>query len=111
MTMGLGNYAPELIFFSLMGLSPTVAMPVMMLDAAMIMTASSNQFIKANRVSWEGVAGIVLGGIIGVLLAVFFLTNLDINSLKLLVVLIVIFTGGMLIKSSLNPSIAKKQHH
>lgn len=37
MTMGLGNYVPELIFFSLMGLSPAVAMPVMMLDAAMIM--------------------------------------------------------------------------
>ena len=31
MTMGLGNYAPELIFFSLMGLSPAIAMPVMML--------------------------------------------------------------------------------
>lgn len=109
MTMGLGNYAPELILFSLMGLSPTVAMPVMMLDAAMIMTASSSQFIKADRVSWDGFAGIVLGGIIGVLLAVFFLTNLDLNSLKLLVVLIVIFTGGMLIRSSLNPSIANKQ--
>ncbi|HEP1462252.1 TPA: sodium:solute symporter [Streptococcus pyogenes] len=100
MTMGLGNYAPELIFFSLMGLSPTVAMPVMMLDAAMIMTASSSQFIKANRVSWDGFAGIVSGGIIGVLLAVFFLTNLDINSLKLLVIAIVFFTGGMLTRSS-----------
>lgn len=101
MTMGLGNYAPELIFFSLMGLSPAVAMPVMMLDAAMIMTASSRQFIKGNRVSWTGFAGIVIGGVIGVLIAVFFLTNLDINNLKKLVVLIVIFTGIMLIRSSI----------
>lgn len=61
MTMGLGNYAPELIFFSLMGLSPAVAMPVMMLDAAMIMTASSTQFIKSGRVNWNGFAGLVTG--------------------------------------------------
>ncbi|MGT2933797.1 sulfite exporter TauE/SafE family protein [Streptococcus catagoni] len=100
MTMGLGNYAPELIFFSLMGLSPAVAMPVMMLDAAMIMTASSRQFIKDDRVSWKGLIGLSTGGVIGVLLAVFFLTNLDINSLKKLVVIIVIFTGIILIRSS-----------
>ncbi|KHD46299.1 sodium:solute symporter [Streptococcus hongkongensis] len=106
MTMGLGNYAPELIFFSLMGLSPAVAMPVMMLDAAMIMTASSRQFIKGDRVSWTGFAGVVIGGCIGVLLAVFFLTNLDINNLKKLVVIIVIFTGVMLIRSS----IASRKH-
>ncbi|MGT2929344.1 TSUP family transporter [Streptococcus dentasini] len=101
MTMGLGNYAPELIFFSLMGLSPTIAMPVMMLDAAMIMTASSTQFIKADRVNWTGYAGLVLGGIIGVLIAVRFLTSIDLNTLKTLVVGIVIFTGIMLIRSSL----------
>ena len=100
MTMGLGNYAPELIFFSLMGLSPTVAMPVMMLDAAMIMTASSTQFIKSGRVNWDGFLGLVVGGIIGVIVAVLFLTNLNLNSLKLLVVFIVLFTGGMLIRSS-----------
>ena len=111
MTMGLGNYAPELIFFSLMGLSPAVAMPVMMLDAAMILTASSTQFIKGNRVNWDGFAGIVIGGIIGVLLAVLFLTNLDINSLKLLVVAIVIFTGIMLIRSSLLSKNTLKTHH
>lgn len=100
MTMGLGNYAPELIFFSMMGLSPAIAMPVMMLDAAMIMTASTSQFIKQDKINWDGFAGIVIGGIIGVLIAVTFLTSLDINKLKMLVVVIVIYTGIMLIRSS-----------
>ena len=100
MTLGLGNYAPELIFFSLMGLSPAIAMPVMMLDAAMIMTASATQFIREKRVAWEGSAGMVLGGIIGVLIAVRFLTSLDLNVLKQFVVLIVLFTGGMMIRAS-----------
>lgn len=107
MTMGLGNYAPELIFFSLMGLSPAVAMPVMMLDAAMIMTASATQFIKNKRVSWNGFAGMVVGGVLGVLTAVLFLTNLDINNLKKIVILIVFFTGVMLIRSSFKNTISK----
>ncbi|MCS4488245.1 sulfite exporter TauE/SafE family protein [Streptococcus sciuri] len=110
MTMGLGNYAPELIFFSLMGLSPTVAMPVMMLDAAMIMTASSSQFIKSGRVNWEGFLGLVVGGILGVIVAVLFLTNLNLNSLKLLVIFIVIFTGCMLIRSSFKETIGTNHH-
>ncbi|EQA28806.1 membrane protein, partial [Streptococcus agalactiae MRI Z1-024] len=110
MTMGLGNYAPELIFFSLMGLSPAVAMPVMMLDAAMIMTASSTQFIKSGRVNWNGFAGLVTGGILGVIVAVLFLTNLDLNSLKTLVVGIVLFTGAMLIRSSFKKTMPKSHH-
>ncbi|MFS1663629.1 TSUP family transporter [Streptococcus sp. zg-JUN1979] len=107
MTMGLGNYAPELIFFSLMGLSPTVAMPVMMLDAAMIMAASSTQFIKSGRVNWDGFAGLVFGGFAGVIVAVLFLTNINIDSLKILVVFIVLLTGLMLIRSSLKKPIQK----
>ena len=109
MTMGLGNYAPELIFFSLMGLSPAVAMPVMMLDAAMIMMASTTQFIKNDRISWNGYAGMVFGGILGVLIAVAFLANLNLNNLKILVIIIVLFTGLMLIRSSFKPQLSNKR--
>lgn len=108
MTMGLGNYAPELIFFSLMGLSPAVAMPVMMLDAAMIMIASTTQFVKNDRITWNGYAGMVLGGIVGVLIAIAFLSHLNLNSLKALVVVVVFFTGVMLIRSSLKPQLKDK---
>lgn len=101
MTMGLGNYAPELIFFSLMGLSPAVAMPVMMLDAAMIMLGSTIQFMKNDRINWDGYAGMVVGGVIGVLIAVAFLSSLNLNSLKTLVIIIVLFTGITLIRSSI----------
>ncbi len=100
MSMGLGNYAPELIFFSLMGISPAVALPVMMLNAAMIMTAGAKQFIQSGRVNWPGVPGIVVGGVLGVLTAAFFLSNLDINNLKILVVFIAAYTGFTLLRSS-----------
>ena len=101
MSMGLGNYAPELIFFSLMGISPAVALPVMMLNAAMIMIAGSKQFIESGRVHWPGVLGITIGGVIGVLIAAFFLTSLDIDKLKILVVFIALYTGLLLLRSGL----------
>ncbi|MFI3056781.1 TSUP family transporter [Streptococcus sp. 2020WUSS084] len=107
MSMGLGNYAPELIFFSLMGISPAVALPVMMLNAAMIMTAGAKQFIQSGRVNWPGVPGIIVGGVLGVLTAAFFLSNLDINNLKILVVFIAAYTGFTLLRSSFVTSIKK----
>lgn len=101
MTMGLGNYALELIFFSLMGINPSVALPVMMLDASMILVAGSDEFIKSDRVNWPGVLGIIIGGVLGVLTAAVFLSNLDINNLKILVIFIALYTGGTLLRSSI----------
>ena len=100
MTMGLGNYAPELIFFSMLGINPSVALPVMMLDAAVIMSASTTDFIKSGRVNWPGVLGIIIGGSFGVLTAAFFLSKLEINHFKILIVFIALFTGTSLLRSS-----------
>lgn len=106
LTMGLGNYAPELIFFSLMGISPVIAMPLMMLNAAIMLSTSSIQSIKSDRINWPGLVGITLGGVLGVLIAAFFLTSLDVNNLKILVVFIATYTGFTLLRSSL---LGKKQ--
>ncbi|MGT2865434.1 TSUP family transporter [Streptococcus fryi] len=104
LTMGLGNYAPELIFFSLMGINPAIALPVMMLNAAIMLSTSSLQFIKSDRISWPGMLGIIIGGILGVLTAAFFLSHLDVDNLKILVVIIASYTGLTLLKASLSKS-------
>ncbi|MFC3927258.1 TSUP family transporter [Streptococcus caprae] len=101
MSMGLGNYAPELIFFSLMGISPVIALPVMMLNAGMIMTAGAKAFIESGRVSWPGVVGISVGGVIGVLMAIRLITILDVQVLKVLVIFIALYTGFTLLRASL----------
>ena len=79
MTMGLGNYAPELIFFSLMGVNPAIAFPVMMLDAALIMPTTAWNVIKMDRISWRGFAGVTIGGILGVIVAAKFFTSMDVQ--------------------------------
>lgn len=99
MTIGLGNYAPELIFFTLMGVNPTIAFPVMMLDAAMIMAISGREFIKMDRVQWRGFVGIIVGGVIGVFVAVMIVKQLPLNILNWLIILIALMTAFGLLKN------------
>ncbi|QBO36002.1 sodium:solute symporter [Periweissella cryptocerci] len=104
MTIGLGNYAPELIFFSLVGVNPSVAFPVMMLDAAMIMSVSGSQFVMMNRVQWKGLAGIAIGGIVGVVVAVTVVKQLPLSWLNWLIVTIALWTAFTLFRDGLKPS-------
>ncbi|WP_278363860.1 sulfite exporter TauE/SafE family protein [Leuconostoc lactis] len=100
MTMGLGNYAPELIFFSLMGVNPAIAFPVMMLDAALIMPTTAWNVIKMDRVSWRGFAGVTIGGILGVIVAAKFFTSMDVQLLKLLIIVVSLWTAFGLFRDS-----------
>lgn len=69
MTIGFGNYTPQLIFFSLVGVNPTIAFPVMMFNASISMTAAVYQFIRDDRIEWKGLTPIAIGGSIGVIIA------------------------------------------
>ncbi|WP_220740727.1 sulfite exporter TauE/SafE family protein [Leuconostoc miyukkimchii] len=100
MTMGLGNYAPELIFFSLMGVNPAVAFPVMMLDAALIMPTTAWNVIKMDRVSWRGFAGVAIGGVLGVIVAAKFFTSMDVELLKKLIIGVSLWTVYGLLRDS-----------
>ncbi|WLC58572.1 sodium:solute symporter [Leuconostoc carnosum] len=100
MTMGLGNYAPELIFFSLVGVNPAIAFPVMMLDAALIMPTTAWNVIKMDRVSWRGFAGVAIGGVLGVVAAARFFTSLDTELLKKLIVVVSLWTVFGLFRDS-----------
>ncbi|MCW0952764.1 TSUP family transporter [Weissella ceti] len=103
MTMGLGNYTPELIFFSLVGMNPLVAFPIMMMDAAMIFMTSAVAFIRSGRVEWRGVPGIIIGGVIGVLLAVQVVNYIDITMLSYLIVGLSVYTASTLWRDSKKP--------
>jgi uncharacterized membrane protein YfcA len=100
MTIGLGNYAPELIFFSLVGVNPSIAFPVMMLDAAMIMTVSTTQFVRQGRIQWNGLLGISIGGVLGVIVAVFVVKSLPLEWLNWLIVAVALWTAYSLINDS-----------
>ncbi|MCM6837498.1 TSUP family transporter [Leuconostoc mesenteroides] len=105
MTMGLGNYAPELIFFSLMGVNPAVAFPVMMLDAALIMPTTALNVIKMDRVSWRGFAGVAIGGVLGVIVATKFFTSMNVDLLNKLIVIVALWTIFGLVRDSMKKNV------
>ncbi|WP_394455619.1 TSUP family transporter [Leuconostoc suionicum] len=105
MTMGLGNYAPELIFFSLMGVNPAVAFPVMMLDAALIMPTTALNVIKMDWVSWRGFAGVATGGVLGVIVAAKFFTSMDVDLLNKLIVVVALWTIFGLLRDSMKKNV------
>ncbi|WP_057755930.1 sulfite exporter TauE/SafE family protein [Weissella kandleri] len=102
MTLGLGNYTPELIFFSLMGMSPLVAFPVMMVNSAAVMSTAALGFVKTHRLQWRGLGSIILGGIVGVVLAATLVKNIDMTILRYGIVILSLWTAYGLFKETRN---------
>ncbi|TYC49691.1 sulfite exporter TauE/SafE family protein [Weissella muntiaci] len=100
MTIGLGNYTPELIFFSLMGVNPLVAFPVMMMDAAMIMMTSAVNFVRTGRVEWRGLPAMIIGGTVGVIIAAKLVTFVNMTILSYFIVGIALLTAYNLFRDS-----------
>ena len=103
MTIGLGNYTPELIFFSLVGVNPLVAFPVMMMDAAMIMMTSAIGFVRTGRIEWRGFTGIIVGGVLGVIVAATVVTGINITVLSYFIVALAAYTAFNLYRDSRKP--------
>ena len=107
MTAGVGLYAPCMAMVYMLGVSPIVAMPIMMTSCAALMPVASREFIKTGNYARKVSLGITLGGVIGVVLAVNFVSGLDMNILTWVIIAVVIYTGvNMLLKSKKAPSAA-----
>jgi uncharacterized membrane protein YfcA len=100
MTLGIGLYAPSMIMVSLLGMNPTAAFPIMMGSCAFLMPTCSVQFIRKRRYSLRAALGLAIGGIPGVLLAAFIVRSLPLSYVRWLVVIVVLYTATMLLRSA-----------
>jgi uncharacterized membrane protein YfcA len=100
MTLGIGLYAPCMIMVSLMGMNPTAAFPIMMGSCAFLMPIAGTQFITKGRYDLKASMGLTLGGIPAVLVAAFLVRSLPLAAVRWLVVVVVIYTAVMLLRSS-----------
>ena len=100
MTAGIGLYAPCMALCYMLGMSPAVAFPIMMGSCAFLMPVASMKFVKEAAYNKKASLGITLGGIIGVLLAVFVFTSLPLKVLTWLVIVVVTYTGITLLRDS-----------
>ena len=93
MTVGVGLYAPCMAMFFLLGLSPLVAFPIMMGSCAFLMPPASFKFIKAGAYHRKAALGMALPGIVAVLIAAFVVKSLPLDTLRWIVLIIVLYTS------------------
>jgi uncharacterized membrane protein YfcA len=98
--VGIGSYAPSMVLYSLLGLSPLAAFPVMMGSAAFLMPVSSMRFCRAGKFEAPASIGLTLGGIPAVLAAAIFVKSLPVYRLRWLVVGVVLFAAALLLYSA-----------
>jgi uncharacterized membrane protein YfcA len=101
MPLGIGLYGPCLIMISLLGMDPLAAFPIMMGSCAFLMPISSARFIEKGCYARRPALGLAIGGIPGVLIAWYFVKSLPLLYVRWLVVVVVVYTAGVLLRSSL----------
>ncbi len=99
--LGIGSYAPSLILFSLLGMDPRAAFPIMMTSGGMMAMVGGLQFIRAGRFDSRAALGLTLGGIPGVLVAGLLVQSLPLSVLRWMVVLVVVYAATMMLRSAL----------
>ncbi len=91
--LGVGSYAPSLLAFSLLGMNPRAAFPIMMGSAACGLPAAGIRFARAGRFDGSVALALTLGGIPGVLIAAYVVKSLPVETIRWLVVAVVLYAS------------------
>jgi uncharacterized membrane protein YfcA len=108
LTLGIGNYAPSLIAFSLLGIDPRAAFPIMMGSGAFVATVAGIRFVGAGRFHPRAALGLTLGGIPGVLVAVWLVRSLPLAVLRWLVLAVVVYAAVTLLRAGFSGTSAAR---
>lgn len=100
MQVGVGLYAPCMILVSLLGMSPKTAFPIMMGSCAFLMPVGSVRFIRSGSFSLRTSLGLGLAGVPAVLIAAFIVKELEVNKLRWLVVVVVLYAAISMLRSA-----------
>jgi uncharacterized membrane protein YfcA len=99
--LGIGNYAPSLVVFSLLGMDLRAAFPIMMGSGAFVATVAGVRFLSARRFHQRLALGLTLGGIPGVMAAVWLVKSLPLEALRVLVLAVVVYVSVTLLRSAM----------
>ena len=101
LTLGIGNYAPSLVLFSVLGMDPRAAFPIMMGSGAFVATIAGIRFVRAFRIHQRAALGLVLGGIPGVVVAALIVRSLPLEALRWVVLAVVAYAAVTLLHAGL----------
>lgn len=105
-TLGIGNYAPSLILFSLLGMDPRAAFPIMMGSGAFVGPIAAVRFVDAARFHWRAALGLAAGGIPGVIVAAVLVKSLPLDALRWLVLVVVTYAAFTLLRAGVRGALA-----
>ena len=101
MTLGIGLYAPCMIMVGLLGMNAKAAFPIMMSSCAFLMPVSSAQFVKRDAYSPRAALALAVGGIPAVLIAALWIKDMDVRTVRWIVVGVVTIAATMLLRSAM----------
>lgn len=104
MTAGIGLYAPCMALVFALGMSPAVAFPIMMGSCAFLMPLAAYRFVQTGAYNRKASYAIALAGIVGVLIAAFIVKSLELDTLRWLVLLVIIYTATVMLRAGLKRS-------
>jgi uncharacterized membrane protein YfcA len=97
MTIGVGLYAPCLVMVAMLGMNPGTGFPIMMASCAFLMPLASVPFVRQGCYSPSAALGLTLAGLPAVFIAWLWFEKLDIDKVKWLVAIIVVYTAFTLL--------------
>jgi uncharacterized membrane protein YfcA len=100
MTAGIGLYAPCMALVFALGMSPQVAFPIMMGSCAFLMPPASAKFIKEGAYNRKAAIGMAIPGSIAVLIAAFIVKSLPLDTLRWLVIAVILYTAGIMFRAA-----------
>lgn len=98
---GVGNYAPTLVMLSLMGMDPRLCFPIMAGGAALTVAGAGARHIAIGQIDFRIVTGMALGGVPAVLVAAFIVKTMPLETLRWLVLVVVLYAAGVMFRSAL----------
>lgn len=101
-SLGIGNYAPTMAMTYMLGMNAKAVFPIMAASASLILPAAAIRFYKSGRFDRRAAIGLAIGGIPGVLVAAFLITELPLVIVKWVVVAVLLYTAATLWTSSRN---------
>jgi uncharacterized membrane protein YfcA len=99
MTAGIGMYGPTMALVYFLGMSPLVSFPVMMGSCAFLMPVASFRFIKAGAYARKVSMALLIGGVPGILIAVYLITSLPLTVIRWLVIGVLLYTAYSMLRS------------
>jgi len=100
MNFGVGNYAPMLVMFGLMGMDPRSSFPVMATGASLMGVGASVKHIEIGQIDLRICLGLAIGGIPAVLVAAFIVQSMPVEILRWLVIVVVLYAATVMLRAA-----------